>query len=75
MQTNLWENFGTKRTEEVVVADGKWDGIKRGVFVFLKILFIYLRERESTIEKERGRSGLLLSWEPYMGLDPRTLGL
>jgi len=48
----------------------------------LKILFIYLREkeRERTLTRAQvgggaeGEAGSPLSWEPDVGLDPRTLG-
>ena len=36
-------------------------------FFFFKVLFIYLREREREAD-------FLLSGEPDVGLDPRTLG-
>ena len=48
--------------------------------IFLKILFIYLTERErSQVGRETGRereeeAGSPLSREPDMGLNPRTLG-
>ena len=48
--------------------------------LFLKILFIYLtqRNRENThargVAKREGEAGSLLSREPNKGLDPRTLG-
>ena len=46
-------------------------------FYFLKILFIYLTDRdhkqaERQAERE-GEAGSLLSREPDVGLDPRTL--
>ena len=56
----------------------KEDMASRGTF-FLKILFIYLTERERSqvgreAGRERGEAGSLLSREPDAGLDPRTLG-
>ena len=48
------------------------------LLLFLKILFIYLTDR-SQVGREAGRerreeTGSLLSREPDVGLDPRTLG-
>ena len=49
-------------------------------FYFLKILFIYLTERDTAREGtqvggvEEGEAGLPLSREPDGGLHPRTLG-
>jgi len=49
-------------------------------FFFLKILFIYLTEREIARAGTQaggvgeGEAGFLLSREPDVGLDPRTLG-
>ena len=45
---------------------------------FLKILFIYLRERASTLKtgggaEPRGEAGSPLSREPDVGLDPRIM--
>ena len=41
---------------------------------FFKILFIYLTERESKAEGAgEGEVRSPLSWEPDVGLDPRTL--
>ena len=51
---------------------------KLSVFCFvLKFLFIYLRDRAWVGQRGRGkgRSHLLVSWEPNVGFDPRTLGL
>ena len=46
--------------------------------LFLKILFIYLTEKESTSRGEQQAEGeeqqAPLSREPHVGLDPRTLG-
>jgi len=47
---------------------------------FLKILFIYLTERDTVRAGSQaggvgeGEAGFLLSREPNAGLDPRTLG-
>ena len=51
--------------------------LKHNAFFFLKILFIYLTERdhkqaERQAEREE-ETGSLLSREPDAGLDPRTL--
>jgi len=43
--------------------------------IFLRFyLFICQRERESVRAQAGGAAGLLLSREPDVGLDPRTLG-
>jgi len=50
------------------------------VFFFLKILFLYLTERDTAREATQaggvgeGEAGFPPSREPDVGLDPRTLG-
>ena len=51
---------------------------RRTFFFFLKILFIYLREREGRrVQTSRGEADgeadSVLGREPDVGLDPRTL--
>ena len=41
---------------------------------FFKDLFIYLTERERSQVGREAEAGSLLSREPDVGLDPRTLG-
>ena len=45
---------------------------RQGFCFFIKILFMYLRERRKEIENE-GKGREKLSREPNLGLDPRTL--
>ena len=56
-------------------------GVRLGfVFVFFKILFIYLTQSETASEGTQvrgvgeGEAGFLLRREPDVGLDPRMLG-
>ena len=55
------------------------DKLEMDSFIFLKILFSYLTERDTTREGTQAggvgeEAGSLLSREPAAGLHPRTLG-
>jgi len=59
--------------EKIFANDISNKGLIAWFLFFLKILFIYLTERDTSRGRGKGEAGFLRGREPDVGLDPRTL--